>query len=60
MSVSIALISRIALAKKLASLGGGPRLILASAGLNYFAAAFAGATNLFMIRQKELSDGVNV
>jgi len=48
-SVTIALFSRIAFAKQL-SLLQGPRLIIASAFLNYFAAAFAGATNLFMIR----------
>lgn len=58
-SVSIALFSRIALAKQISALQG-PKLILASACLNYFAAAFAGATNLLMIRQKEMQDGINV
>jgi len=48
-SVSIALFSRIALAKQIAALQG-PKQIIASAFLNYFAAAFAGATNLVMMR----------
>lgn len=58
-SCSTAFISRTMFAKQLASLNG-TRLIIASAFLNYFAAAFAGAANLVMMRQKELSDGINV
>lgn len=48
-SVSIALFSRIALAKQISALTG-PKLIIANAFLNYFAAAFAGAANLIMMR----------
>lgn len=33
---------------------------MANAALNYFAAAFAGAANLVMMRQKEMQDGINI
>jgi sideroflexin-5 len=52
-SMAIALISRTMLAGRLNSLSGA-RLIMANATLNYFAAAFAGAGNLILMRFKEL------
>jgi hypothetical protein len=52
-SMSIALISRMMLAQRLAALSGA-RLILASACLNYFAAALAGTANVALMRFKEL------
>lgn len=58
-SCSTAIVSRMALANKLAQLKG-PRLIIASAALNYSAAALSGAANLFMIRRKEMSTGISV
>lgn len=58
-SCSIAFVSRTILAVQLQKLKG-PKLIIANAALNYFAAAFAGAANLIMMRQKELKDGINV
>jgi sideroflexin-5 len=47
------------LANKLAALKG-PRLIIASAALNYLAAALSGAANLVMIRRKEMEKGISV
>ena len=38
----------------------GSKLILANACLNYFAAAFAGAGNLILMRFKELEEGINI
>lgn len=58
-SMSIALISRMMLARRLAALSGA-RLILASACLNYFAAAFAGTANVALMRFKELQEGINI
>ena len=58
-SMSIALISRTLLAKRLASISGA-RLILASVCLNYFAAAFAGVANVCLMRFKELKEGINL
>lgn len=58
-SCSVAMVSRTMLANQISALKG-PKLIIANAALNYFAAAFAGAANLVMMRQKELKDGINV
>ena len=58
-SCGIALASRILLAKQISLLKGG-RLVLANAGLNYFASAFAGAANLALMRFKEGQEGINV
>lgn len=58
-SMTIALVSRKMLAKRLADLSGA-RLILAGAGLNYIAAALAGATNVTLMRFKELQEGINI
>lgn len=38
----------------------GPKLLFTNALLNYFAAAFAGATNCMLMRQKELFEGIDV
>jgi hypothetical protein len=58
-SVSIALFSRIALASRINKLQG-PSLTMANSALNYFAGAFAGASNLALMRYKELSEGIEV
>lgn len=58
-SCGIAYISRTLLAKQLSALKGG-KLILASAALNYFAGAFAGASNCILMRLKEMEEGVNI
>ena len=52
-SVGIALGSRTLLANALKTLKG-PRYFVLNATLNYLAAAFAGATNLALMRFKEL------
>jgi len=56
-SVLIALYTRRIFAPTLKNLTG-PSLTFANSFLNYFAGAFAGATNLVMMRYKELSDGI--
>ena len=56
---STALFSRMYLAKSLAKMSG-PKLIMASAALNFSAAALSGAANLVMMRQKELKTGISV
>jgi hypothetical protein len=58
-SVSIALFTRIALAKQLAKLHGSKQII-ANAALNYLAGAFAGASNLVLMRFKETQDGIKI
>lgn len=58
-SVLIALFTRRVFAGTLKNLNG-PSLTFANSFLNYFAGAFAGATNLVMMRYKELSDGIKV
>ncbi len=58
-SVLIALYTRRVFAGTLKNLSG-PSLTFANSFLNYFAGAFAGATNLVMMRYKELSDGINI
>jgi hypothetical protein len=58
-SVSIALFSRTIFAGQLKKLKGS-KLIIANAFLNYFAGAAAGASNLVLMRQKELKDGIVV
>ena len=58
-SVLIALYTRRVFAGTLKNLTG-PSLTFANSFLNYFAGAFAGATNLVMMRYKELSDGIKV
>lgn len=58
-SVSIALGSRILLKNALSSLKG-PKFFVLNATLNYLAAAFAGATNLALMRFKELEEGIEV
>jgi hypothetical protein len=52
-------VSRVALAKQLSGLKG-TKALFANVALNYFAAAFAGASNVSLMRQKELTDGINV
>ena len=52
-SVSIALFTRTIFSKQLTKLAGS-RLIIANAFLNYIAGAAAGASNLVLMRQKEL------
>jgi hypothetical protein len=59
MSVSIALGSRTLLAKPLSTLKG-PKYFILNAFLNYLAAATAGATNLALMRFKELDEGITV
>ena len=58
-SVLIALFTRRIFASTLTKLNG-PSLTFANSFLNYFAGAFAGATNLVMMRYKELSDGIKI
>ena len=58
-SVGIALIGRTVCANWLKSLKGG-KLIVANAFLNYLAAAFAGSSNLALMRYKELKEGIDV
>lgn len=58
-SGGIAYGSRIAFAKQLAQIKG-PKAIFATAIVTYFAAAFAGASNLLMMRQKEIVEGVKI
>jgi len=58
-SVSIALSTRIVLAPQLARLSGA-RLIIANAALSYLAASTAGASNLALMRSKELWEGIEV
>jgi hypothetical protein len=58
-SVAIAMYSRRAFAGWLLRLKGS-NLIFANAFLNYLAGAFAGASNLIMMRFKELQDGINI
>jgi sideroflexin-5 len=58
-SVLIALFTRRLFAGSLKNLQG-PSLTFANSFLNYFAGAFAGATNLVMMRYKELSEGIKV
>ena len=58
-SVGIALISRSYLAPRLSVLKGGA-MVLANAALNYVAAAFAGATNVTLMRAKELTGGISI
>ena len=59
MSVLIALYSRRAFASTLRGLSG-PRLTFWNSGLNYLAGAIAGASNLALMRHKELSEGIKV
>lgn len=56
-SVIIALYSRRLMAPTLRRLTGSKH-ILANSGLNYMAGAIAGATNLILMRSKELQDGI--
>lgn len=58
-SVGIALFSRIALAGTLNKLHGSKKVI-ANSGLNYVAGALAGASNLFLMRFKELQEGIQI
>lgn len=58
-SVSIALFTRTIFAPQLATLKG-PKLIIANAFLNYIAGASAGASNLALMRWKEVKDGIKV
>eukprot|EP00352_Strombidinopsis_acuminata_P009013 CAMPEP_0176351688 /NCGR_PEP_ID=MMETSP0126-20121128/10421_1 /TAXON_ID=141414 ORGANISM="Strombidinopsis acuminatum, Strain SPMC142" /NCGR_SAMPLE_ID=MMETSP0126 /ASSEMBLY_ACC=CAM_ASM_000229 /LENGTH=79 /DNA_ID=CAMNT_0017702341 /DNA_START=586 /DNA_END=825 /DNA_ORIENTATION=- len=52
-SCGIAFTSRTLMAKQLSAL-----YVLANAGLSWLAAAFAGASNLMLMRFKELQDGI--
>eukprot|EP00352_Strombidinopsis_acuminata_P005714 CAMPEP_0176357876 /NCGR_PEP_ID=MMETSP0126-20121128/15112_1 /TAXON_ID=141414 ORGANISM="Strombidinopsis acuminatum, Strain SPMC142" /NCGR_SAMPLE_ID=MMETSP0126 /ASSEMBLY_ACC=CAM_ASM_000229 /LENGTH=83 /DNA_ID=CAMNT_0017711723 /DNA_START=586 /DNA_END=837 /DNA_ORIENTATION=+ len=56
-SCGIAFTSRTLMAKQLSALKGS-RYVLANAGLSWLAAAFAGASNLMLMRFKELQDGI--
>jgi sideroflexin-5 len=58
-SIGIAYATRRLLAPQLAGLTGS-KMILASAFLNYVAAAIPGAVNCSLMRQKELFDGIEV
>lgn len=58
-SVGLALGSRSIFASHIKSLRG-PRLFLTNALLNYLSAAFAGASNLFFMRSKELTSGIQL
>lgn len=58
-SVGIALFSRIAFASQLKKLDGSKQII-ANAFLNYLAGAFAGASNLILMRFKETQDGIKI
>ena len=56
-SVSIALYTRTIFAPQLSSLRGS-RLVIANACLNYLAGACAGASNLALMRWKEVREGI--
>ena len=58
-SVLIALYTRRIFAPQLKKLKGSS-LIMANSALNYLAGAFAGATNLVLMRFKELQEGIKV
>jgi len=59
MSVSIALFSRRIFAPQLSKMSGS-KLIVANAFLNYIASAAAGASNLVLMRYKELEQGISI
>ena len=58
-SVSIALFTRTIFAKQLRSMKGA-KLTVFNAFLNYVAGASAGASNLVLMRYKELEQGITV
>jgi len=58
-SVFIVYFLRLGLTSQLSSLQGS-HIIIANAALNYLAASFAGASNLILMRQKELFEGITV
>jgi hypothetical protein len=58
-SCSIAILSRKLLAPVISKMKGS-KLILMNALLNYLAGAFAGASNLALMRYKEIEEGITV
>ena len=58
-SISISLAARVHFAGLLASLSGATQ-VLANAAIGYTACAFAGASNLALMRAKEMKSGIEV
>lgn len=58
-SVGIALVTRTVFAKQISRLSGS-RLIVANSLLAYMCAATAGASNLILMRSKELKSGIKI